>query len=366
LPRIKHLYPGGNTCYGFYSFYDYLAQSEVKRKIVLKGGPGTGKSTFMYKIGKEFAAQGFEIEYHWCSSDSNSLDGVVIGNHQVCILDGTAPHVVDPRFPGAVDEIINLGEFWNEETIQRNRTEVVFYTEKISRYFERAYMRLKEASIAYTEWKSYFQEISNIGAVNRNIVALTADFLNNSKATDRKPRHLFAGAITPEGIVTRVDSLLDASFSLFAVKGSPGSGSKKLLQNVLYNIDLNNVYAEVYHNPFDPEEIDIILLPESKSVLVDVSSTIVNYAEKLPSNKYKRILDFDKFANKSDLDSYAKLIFMAKDRVDTGISDAVSFIKTAKNLHDKLETYYIPAMNFAAIDKYRETLGQKIAADLNR
>jgi broad-specificity NMP kinase len=92
------MFPGGNTCYGFYSFYDYITPGYAEEKIVLKGGPGVGKSTFMKNLAKDCSKQGIDVEYHWCSSDNNSLDGIVLGNKkQVCIVDGTAPHIVDPR-----------------------------------------------------------------------------------------------------------------------------------------------------------------------------------------------------------------------------------------------------------------------------
>ena len=81
---------------------------EGERKIILKGGPGVGKSSFIKKMGEAFSSHGLDMEYHWCSSDNQSLDGIVIGQ-KICILDGTAPHVVDPLCPGAVDEILNLG-----------------------------------------------------------------------------------------------------------------------------------------------------------------------------------------------------------------------------------------------------------------
>ena len=93
-------FPGGNTLsWILFHNYDYLVKPGVLRKIILKGGPGVGKSTFMKKVGKYFEAIGVNVEYHWCSSDNNSLDGVVIGDHTVCLLDGTAPHIVDPQFP---------------------------------------------------------------------------------------------------------------------------------------------------------------------------------------------------------------------------------------------------------------------------
>lgn len=64
---------------------------------------------------------GYNLEYMHCSSDSESLDGIVIPAKKVALLDGTAPHVVDPKNPGAVDEIINLGDFWDEEGIRKIR-----------------------------------------------------------------------------------------------------------------------------------------------------------------------------------------------------------------------------------------------------
>lgn len=92
--KIKNVFPGGNTSYGFYSFYQYIiSQDTARRKICIKGGPGTGKSTLMKKVGEFFNQKGYDIEYHHCSSDNNSLDGVVIKGLDVAILDGTAPHV---------------------------------------------------------------------------------------------------------------------------------------------------------------------------------------------------------------------------------------------------------------------------------
>ena len=95
--KIKDVFPGGNTSKGFYSFYRYiLGQDEARRIICIKGGPGTGKSSLMRKIGEYFNNKGYDIEFHHCSSDNNSLDGVVINNLNVAILDGTSPHVAFP------------------------------------------------------------------------------------------------------------------------------------------------------------------------------------------------------------------------------------------------------------------------------
>ncbi len=360
MARIRNLYPGGNTCYGFYSFYDYMVSPEVERKIILKGGPGVGKSSFMKKMAQDFLNQGYDIEYHWCSSDNESLDGIVIGKQQVCILDGTAPHMVDPRYPGAVDEIINLGNYWHQKLLHKNRSKIIELTSKVSICFERAYMRLRESKITVSEWESYYREARDNEAVNRNIVALTGDFLSGLVSNRQKIRHMFSGAITPGGLISKIDSLIESEYSLFAVQGSPGSGVKELFNYAEQTVKLTGVEAEVYHNPFDPENIDIIILPESQSVLIDISSYLFDYASLLPGIKYRRFLDLNQLVNKSVIDTYEQNIVSAWERFTSGIEDAVKFIHQAKGYHDQLESYYIPTMDFDAVETMRQDVSKQL------
>lgn len=360
MGRIRHFFPGGNTSQGFFSFYEYMVKPSVKRKMVLKGGPGVGKSTFMKKIGQFFADRGADVEYYWCSSDNNSLDGVVIGRQEICLLDGTAPHVIDPRFPGAVDEIINLGQFWNREQISGKRSEIISLSSSIASCFSRAYIRLNEAAQAYTEWSSFLTEVRDDAAAHRNISALTEDFLRGSPPGQDAPRHLFAAAITPQGVVNHIESLIDNNYAFFGVKGSPGSGIKDLFDHTDYLIKLNHISAEIYHNPLLPNEIDCIILPMQKTVMLDMSSTIVEYERSLPHTKFKRWLDFDQFADLSSLKAAQEHLEASDKRLQENIAAAVAYIKEAKEQHDLLETYYIPAMDFTGLECYREGLQKEL------
>lgn len=90
---VKKVFPGGNTANGFYSYYDQIIGTDATRIFVIKGGPGVGKSSFMKKIGYEMVDKGYDVEFHQCSSDNGSLDGVVIPALKIAFLDGTAPQV---------------------------------------------------------------------------------------------------------------------------------------------------------------------------------------------------------------------------------------------------------------------------------
>ena len=61
--------------------------------------------------------------------------------------------------------------------------------------------------------------------------------------------------------------------------------------------------------------IDLIIIPETKAVLIDLSDFFFDYSAQLNSNKYKRQLDFNKFINGKLLDKYAKQIDSAQNRM---------------------------------------------------
>lgn len=196
--KVRKMFQGGNTSNGFYSFFDYIIPQEVNRIFCLKGGPGVGKSSFMKKIGREFVKMGYDVELHYCSSDPNSLDGVVVKGLNVVLLDATSPHIVDPKLPGAVDEIINFGDFWNVEKLEKNRAEIELCNEDISDCFQRAFKFLKSAEPIYLDIESKNSKCMGWSKVNKTTDDFISRLFDGVEFCEEIPkcRHLFGSAIT--------------------------------------------------------------------------------------------------------------------------------------------------------------------------
>ena len=118
-----------NSCEGFYSVFDksYLPDGEW-RAFIIKGGPGTGKSSFMKRLAAYAESAGLKTVLCPCSSDPDSLDAVILPDKKRVIMDGTAPHTVDPSFPGVCEKILNFGEYWNDSLFSGNEKEVIHAT----------------------------------------------------------------------------------------------------------------------------------------------------------------------------------------------------------------------------------------------
>ena len=83
---------GSNSPQGFVSRFDQLSDPTLGwRTFIIKGGPGTGKSTLMKKAASAMQDICPNLEYIHCSSDVDSLDAVIFPQLRVSIADGTAP-----------------------------------------------------------------------------------------------------------------------------------------------------------------------------------------------------------------------------------------------------------------------------------
>ena len=151
--ELRHLgedccFAASNSAHGFHSFYaEFFDDVDVDRVFVIKGGPGTGKSRFMREVSTYAAARGWQSRMIYCSSDADSLDGVILqkGVRRWALLDGTSPHVYEPKSPGVREELINLGEFWDSDRLVASKEEI----ERQNRIKQEGYRRAYRYLSAY-------------------------------------------------------------------------------------------------------------------------------------------------------------------------------------------------------------------------
>ena len=129
---------GANTSAGFVNYTDEILCG-LDRVYIIKGGPGTGKSTLMKRFAAYAEERGHTVERYFCSSDSDSLDGVVLRDAGTGIIDGTAPHCADPKYPGAREEIVNIGRLWDTGLLRGRFDEIKTLCDRKSGLFATVY-----------------------------------------------------------------------------------------------------------------------------------------------------------------------------------------------------------------------------------
>lgn len=348
--RIRHLFPGGNTPQGFFSYYNYVISSDAARIFIFKGGPGTGKSTFMRKMGEAFAKLGYDMEFHHCSSDNRSLDGIVIPKLQVAFIDGTAPHIVDPKNPGCVEEILHLGEYWNEKGITSHREQITACNAEIGKHYQHAYRFLQAAKLVYDDTAALNREAVNGKLVNEATENLLAKVFDGMAPTIGcgKIRKLFASAITPDGAVHYLDSSVWYMNHCHVISGSPGTGKSTVLQKIIDTAVYKGLDIEVYYCPLAPEKPEHVVIP-----LLNTAITTSAPLHSYDKTKFSpaSFIDMDERLTSSIVRKHEEEVVYNQQLFKTLWDKTIRCIQNSKRLHDQLETYYIPYMNFQGVQR---------------
>ncbi len=354
---IKHVFPGGNTPQGFYSFYNYiLSQEQGEKLIILKGGPGTGKSSFMKAIGKKFLDLQYKVEFHHCSSDPASIDALVVPDLKIGLMDGTAPHIVDPIYPGAMDEILYLGEYLNEQELRKQKSKIIQLKKQSSQHFQNAYCYLRAAEAIYENWMINEAIYLNNELYNKQTQFLLQKIFNSIPTTSLScgERHLFSTGITPDGFIDFLPSILETCSTIYRIKDTPGASAQKLMNTIYQQATLNGLYLECYHSPIQVEKIDDILIPS-----LDIAITVSNkyhHASITPTDT----IDLTSCIDKSKQPSMIQELEQDQQTFDDLLEKAIQYLKKAKTAHHKLEGCYIATMNFDPMNDLIESTFKKL------
>ncbi|NLI89674.1 MAG: hypothetical protein GX366_04625 [Epulopiscium sp.] len=367
LPNnTKHVFPGSNTPLGFYSYYDNIIHANNANKIfIIKGGPGTGKSSFMKKIANHFVSQNINIEYHLCSADPNSLDAIVIIPAGVAIIDGTFPHAIDPQIPGAIDEIINFAPYWNEKEIRSNKEAIIQTNLKRKSLFSKSYSYLQAAKQVYDAYtNTQISALDNNSFYRMEQDILQEIFINHHTCNFSNlqgpghSRHLFGSAITPDGFVDHLHTIIGKSQLIYSIKDAPGASASNLMNLIKTKSIELGLDIECYHSPICPDNIEDIIIP-GLGAAVTVSNSF-HKAKIVPTHVY----DLKDCFIASRLSQIQEELEYDKDLMDSLFQRGIRTLNKAKDQHNILESYYIPHVRFDDINNLLDIIIKQIESFL--
>ncbi len=328
MKNIKHYFAGANTGIGFSNFFDNILDKEKDGyEYVIKGGPGTGKSTFMRKIGEYFSKKGEPIEYFYCSSDFDSLDGVRLPNRNICMVDGTAPHVIEANVPAVSDKIINVGAFISDD-IAKDKAEITKLIADTKTLFDTAYAYITIASTAQKLAINLSQD-KNFDAVS----AATEYLLTEKIGTSTNPglRRLYISTINENGLFCIAGK--NNYKKLIKVVGSE-SDSAKTMDELKVLLLKHGHEITVSQNPLFGEILDFIEIPKLQTL-------------------FMRSPDKPKGENQDSL-------AFCNQTIKTYTDKAGEYLYKAKQTHRKLEEFYVKNVDFDKLNEF----SKKIIAEI--
>ncbi len=373
--KIPQFFLSANTTNGFFSLYDNLYfPKDGWFCYILKGGPGTGKSTIMKKIAQKAAKNNISAEIIKCSSDPESLDAVILPKLKTAVVDGTAPHVIEPAFPGVSDLIINLGECWDEKKLKKSKNEILNLCIQNSKLHLKSKSYLKAYGIIDQERKSIISQNINFLYLDKNIEKLIKNIFSKktkNNTQERKENFRFLSSVTPKGILTFDESVLLKTSSIFIIEDNHNIIGNYILQKIRKKALEFNYNILVCPSPFNPrKEIEALIIPSlNTSFIIKGNNEYTNFINnfknlKLKNSEYTfKKIPTKKYLDTSILNQHKNALKFNNKICKEFLKESISCLNQAYQIHNNIEKYYISAMNYKKINKIADKLISAILSD---
>ena len=349
---MNNFFAASNSAQGFYSYYNECF-STLDKLYIIKGGPGTGKSGFMRCVFSAAMERGYEGEKFYCSSDQDSLDGIILyrDGKSLGFIDGTSPHSFDMRVAGAVDNIINLGEFWREEALAEKRDEIINLSAKKSGEYSVAYKYLCSCANLSAVINLYIGECVNIEKLKSVSAKLTSTL---SVGEDFRERVRLIDSVGMRGRV-RFDSFERGADKIYLLGDMFGTGSM-MLRQIRENLKVKKREILISYDPICPDKINGIFDCGSKLafILSDGRAEGISNDKIVSHINMKRFVFPEKMADQRGNIKYARALY---EKSLQGALD--SFVRIEK-YHFALEKIYGEAMDFSGVDRLIDKYINKI------
>jgi Cdc6-like AAA superfamily ATPase len=354
---VRNYYAGGNTAKGFHSLCDDCLK-DLQKVFILQGAPGTGKSTFMKKIGEYWVNRNYQVEYLHCPLDTSSIDGVIIVELKVGIVNGSGSYAITPRALGAIEEYINLGEAWDSAKLAEQKDQIMKLSMLAGNATQKAYERFAEALSIHDNWEKIYIEAMDFQKADDLTRKLIFQFYGNMTLNKESTvKHRFLGAATPDGAVDYVPNLTEDVAKRYFIKGRPGSGKSTMLRKIAEEAQIRGLDVEVYHCGFDPNSLDMVIVRELGIAIFDSTAP----HEYFPSRDGDEIVDMYGSVIASGTDEiFEEEINNHKTAYRNMMDQATGLLKESSEYNRELEGIYKDAMDFEKVNEQTERVQDMI------
>lgn len=338
----RSYFAAANSYRGFVSLFGEIFNSRLYRHIyVIKGGPGTGKSSLMKGLLHSFSGECYYTEAIYCSSDPSSLDGIIISkdDKKVALLDGTAPHERDAVIPGAIDEIINLGDGFDKAKLHERCEEILDLTAKKKEAYSKAYSLLDVAGNVWRQIYTISRDIaiySVAESISEKLSSLCSidDFITSEK--------VFSSAFNKLGLTT-ID--ISRNINSKRIKISGDGATEHIVLGILYKkLHKKGSVITLCPSPLDNSIFEKII---TRDVIFEIDNQGPDIDTKtVASRQSNSILELYHL--------HTRLLILSQEA-----------FKDASDYHFALEDIYKDAIDFSNNDRIEVKLKGEIKSYLN-
>lgn len=335
---------------GFRGYFEPLGEEPGIQLYLIKSGPGCGKSTMMRGIAR---CTDSPVERIHCSSDPDSLDGVILHRPFAAVLDATAPHTLEPAYPGAREEVVSLYNTMDTEKLKEHRQQIIALFRRCKCLQDRAARYIASAAGLLADSRRTAATATDLEKARAYANRLVLRYLPIRQGEGSESIRLLS-AITPQGHKVFYDTI-PALADTFVVFHDEYGAASSLLLNTLRAAALARGYHVITCPcPLSEGKIDHLFIPERGLAFLTGNSW---HPMDLEGQKN---IHCTRFEEKNGLRCRKKRLRFNRRAAADLLEQASNMQREAKASHDELEHYYGAAIDFSKVDAAAAVLHKKL------
>jgi hypothetical protein len=266
---------------------------------------------------------------------------VLLPEKEIIFTDGTAPHVIEPRYPGAAEVYLDLGRFYDADALSLKRAEIQRITDAYRAKFSLAYSWLAAAGHLYRAIRSEAATPEFIAKAEKRARGIIKRELPRRAQARGQITKRFLGAFCSLGFYEMWDTASALCPRIYELRDSFGISSYMLqpIAEAALGAGLNIIYCPDLLFPDRPEHI---LIP----------SLGLGFVTSRPECQYRG--DAYRRVRVSEMSGAGGLRALRRQALSLS-ETAASVLREANELHNELEREYNAHVDFAGVYALAET-----------
>lgn len=259
---------------------------------------------------------------------------------KLCVCASPA-HVVEPKYPGVAETLVNLGDCWDARLLEQNGGAIINLCKKNAECHRRSQRFLAAAGALLTENMRAASSCVDEIKLEEYAYRLSKRLFGTRQGSGVKEASRYLSGITPDGLIYYENTLSFYAEEVQLIRDEYGAVARLLL-GYLRDAALHagQTVITCWCPMFPYEKIDALILPELSLAFACCNSWHEVDAKGRRSIHARRFLDADALAR------HRQRLHFTRKAARELVSESVKALADAKKTHDILESAYMQAMDY--------------------
>lgn len=323
----NYYYVTANTAEGFVNLLPSNIE-HIHQVISLKHPSQKVKTTILKQLTSKYEPAN-EVEVLKSALGDRYLDGIVIREKSLAFLNDS---IVTDDMSGVIE--LDLSRFTQDNPGKSERLE-----EKFKHHTEQAYEHFETGLRIHDDLEEIYIKEMNFERADEIADAFIQEVLKGQtkKERDGHVYHRLFGTTTVDGPVNVIPHITEKLSRVVYLKGRAGTGKSTFMKKVASACIEYGFDTEIHHCSFDPNSIDMVLVPDLNFCIFDSTDP----HEFFPTKEGEEVIDlYEKAVTPGTDEKYADEINKVNSHYKSYMKEGVVELKKAGEYLETLEQQY--------------------------